>query len=214
MVLFSFGSVIDFINRNINRIFRRKSQATIGWHQMDVERGGVWGQPESPMSRNSVADMSKSSETWGNARGWDDLRRDQEALSRERDNLNAEKAAWQLECLRIKEEQKALEKERQRFKEDKALFFTEREKWNKEKQAQAKSRKDLENILKSFIKKSQQNTEVIANLRRGIEMRQMINNPTPPASPKVEKMSAATYLPSYESEKRRIGPRVQTAMVA
>jgi hypothetical protein len=212
MVLFIFGAVVDFFSRNIDRIFKRKSKPT-GWHQLDIERGGVW-QPESPASSNSVEDISKVSEAWGTSRVWDDLRRDQGALSRERDNLDAEKAAWKLECSRIKEEQKALEKERQRLQEEKASFFTEREKWNKEKHAQEKSRKDLETILKSFIKKSQQNTEVIANLRRGIEMRPMVNNPTPPASPTTEKMNAAAHLPSCGSEKRPIGPRVQTAMVA
>ncbi|KAI5812470.1 hypothetical protein BZA77DRAFT_296805 [Pyronema omphalodes] len=212
MVLFVFSVVVDFCNRNIDRMFKRKSKPT-EWHQLDIERGGVW-HSESPASNNSVEDISKVPEAWSNSRVWDDLRRDQAALNRARDSLDAEKAAWKLECSRIKEEQKALEKERQRLQEEKTSFFTEREKWNQEKHAQEKSRKDLETILKSFIKKSQQNTEVIASLRRGIEMRQLVNNMTPPASPTTEKMNSTTHLPIYEAEKRRIGHRVQTAMVA
>ncbi|KAF8539654.1 hypothetical protein BDD12DRAFT_85121 [Trichophaea hybrida] len=207
MVLFMFGAVVDFFGRNLKRMFRRQPKAS-GWHQLDVERGGAW-QPDSATS-SSIEDMTKLPGAWGSAKVWDDLRRDQEALIREKDNFDSEKTAWKQECARTKEEKRAFEQEKQRLREEQAVFQQQQQRWKEEREAAAEAKREVEMILRSFIEKSKKSGMVIAGMKRGIEMKQMmLGNPTPPASPKSERATTAMPASTYGSNKRRT--RVQAA---
>jgi hypothetical protein len=207
MVLFMFGAVIDFFGRNLKRMFRRRPKSS-GWYQLDVERGGAW-EPDSATS-SSIEDMTKLPGAWGSAKVWDDLRRDQDALVRERDNFESERTAWKLDQARTKEEKRALEQEKQRLREEQAAFREQQQMWKEEREAAEEAKREVEMILRSFIEKSKKSGVVIAGMKRGIEMRQMmLGNPTPPASPKCERATTAVPAPTYGSNKRRTG--VQTA---
>ena len=214
MVLLTFGAVVDFFGRGFRRMFGRWPRAPPtgagmgmgmgSWYQLDVERaagGGLSGwQPDSATS-SSVDDLTKLPGGWdASGRVWDDLRRDQGALLRERDNLDAEKAAWKLECARARDEKRALELERLRLQADRAAFAEQQQRWRQERAAAERAKQEVEAILRGFIDKSRKKAAVIADMRRGIERGQKLmaihGHPTPPASPRVTKITAREAPPA------------------
>ena len=216
MVLLTFGAVVDFFGRGLRRMFGRWPRAAPtgagrgmgmggagSWYQLDVERaaggGGGW-QPDSATS-SSIDDLTKLPGGWdASGRVWDDLRRDQGALLRERDNLDAEKAAWKLECARARDEKRAVELERLRLQADRAAFAEQQQRWRQERAAAERAKQEVEAILRGFIDKSRKKAAVIADMRRGIERGQKLmaihGHPTPPASPRVTKITAREAPPA------------------
>lgn len=217
MVLLTFGAVVDFVGRGLRRVFGRRkprappanvAMADLGaWHQLDVERGGGGWRPDSATS-SSVDDLTKLPGAWdASARVWDELRRDQGALLRERDSLDAEKAAWKLECARARDEKRALELERLRLQADRAAFAEQQLRWSQERAAAARAKQEVEAILRGFIDKSRKKAAVIADMKRGLERGQKLlmathGHPTPPASPRIEKAAGRTPT-AHASDARR-----------
>jgi len=219
MVLFVFGSVLDFVSRGVKRMFGQKTGAD--WHHLDVERGSpdaghaIW-KPELAMYKPAGAaspagssddDLSPLPGAWSSARIWEDIKRDKGALLREKDNLDAEKAAWRLEVTRQKEEKRAFDLECQRLREERIEFQKQQQKLNADIKASAEARKEVEVILRSFIDKSQRTGQVIGGLKTRIEMLPVANgmilgNPTPPASPKTSKAEYSDYTPGVNKTKK------------
>jgi len=228
MVLFVFGSVLDFVSRSVKKIFGQKT--TTDWHQIDVEHGtdiehAVW-RPRTAAwkSDNAVAtfhtgssddDLTPLPGAWGSAKVWEDIKRDKGALLREKDNLDAERAAWRLEVTRQKEEKRAFDLERQRLRGERLEFQKQQQRLNADIKASAEARKDVEAILRSFIEKSQSSSQVISKLQTRVKSlpvtnSMMLGNPTPPASPKSSRTEYADCSPT--PSKRRA--RVQAAIPA
>jgi hypothetical protein len=216
MVLFTFGSVTDFLSRTVMGIFRRQPKPA-EWHSLDVERGQQQWQPHSAASSE---DMTKTPGAWGSTRVWEDLRRDQGALQQERVSLDAEKAAFQAEAQRALEEKRAFDLEKQRLREERAAFQQQQQKFQRELLASAQARKEIEGIIKMFIEKSKRSGEIIGNLRTRVDGLPVINgnmlgNPTPPASPKMEKgyrSEKVEFAKGYAQSQRKA--RIQAAATA
>jgi hypothetical protein len=218
MVLFVFGSVLDFVSRGVKRIF---GQNTITeWHHLDIERGSpdgghaIW-RPESAMYKPATASPTCSSDedlsplpcALSSAKVWEDIKRDKGALLREKDNLDAEKAAWRLEVTRQKQAKHGFDLERQRLREERIEFQKQQQKLNADIKASAEARKEVETILRSLIDKSQRARQVIGGLHTRVEMLPVANgmvigNPTPPASPKTSKAEDSDYAPSANKTKK------------
>lgn len=227
MVLFVFGSVLDFVSRNVKKMFGQKT--TTDWQQIDVERGtpgvehAVW-KPETaawkPDTTTIAVSPTGSTDTdtddqlsplpgaWSSAKVWEDIKRDKGALLREKDSLDAEKAAWRLEVARQKEEKHAFDLERQRLREERLEFQKQQLKLKADIKASADARNEVEAILRSFIDKSQRSSQVIGSLKTRVEMLPvsngiMLGNPTPPASPKTSRPEYADYSPNPNKRKAR-----------
>jgi hypothetical protein len=216
MVLFTFGTVTDFLSRTVMGIFRRQPKPA-EWHSLDMERG-QW----QPASASSSEDMTKMPGSWSttNSRVWEDLRRDQRALQQERISFDAEKAAFQAEAQRAIEEKRAFDLEKQRLREERLAFQQQQQKFQKEILASAAARKEVEGIIKMFIEKSKRSSEIIGNLRTRVDGLPVINgnllgNPTPPASPKMEKgyrSEKVEFAKGYAQSQRKA--RIQAAATA
>lgn len=194
MVVFTFSSVTEFLGRTVMGMFRRQPKSP-EWHQLDVERG-MWQQPQSATSTDDMTRVMPGA--WGSSKVWEDLRRDQGALQQERINFDAEKAAFKAEAQKQLEEKRAFELEKQRLREERLALQQQQQKFQAEVAASAEAKKEVETIIKLFVEKSKRSNELIGNLKSRVEMLPVINgnmmgNPTPPASPKIEK--------GYRSEK-------------
>jgi regulator of replication initiation timing len=216
MVLFTIGSVTEFLSRTVMGMFRRQPK-TPEWHQLDVERG-MW-QPQSPNS-SSTEDMTKMPGAWGSAKVWEDLRRDQGVLQQERGSFDAEKAAWKAEVAKQMEEKRAFDLEKQRLREERLALQQQQQKFQAEMAASTEARKEVEGIIKMFVEKSKRSGEIIGNLKNRVERLPVMNgnmmgNPTPPASPKIEKVYRSEKVEiatPYSQNKRKA--RIQAAATA
>lgn len=185
MALFVLGAVADFVRRTSKRMFCGKPKST-AYYQLDIERGDGF----HAAATTSVEDISMLPGAWGTSKVWDDLRRDQATLQREREAFDAEKVAWRIEHSRLEAQKRNIDLEQQKFS-------LERQRFQDDKKESEETMKELEGIIRGLVTKSKRSTIFIEELRARVDQTQCrsirFGMPTPPASPRSEASAPTSY---------------------